>query len=51
MATKTPIVSGYAANWPRVVFDQIDSGRMWEETRDTLEKPGVYILYQDGVPY
>ncbi len=55
MATKTSLVTSYARMWPREVFDRLVSvkgrQRMLARTLDILKKPGVYILYRDGVPY
>jgi len=55
MATKTALVTSYARMWPREVFDRLVSvkgrQRMLARTLDILKKPGVYILYRDGVPY
>ena len=51
MAAKTPIVTSYARTWPREVFERLVSGRMLAPTLEILKKPGIYILYQDGVPY
>ena len=58
MATKTPLVTSYARMWPREVFDRDVSVKdpprrklTLARTLDILKKPGVYILYRDGVPY
>jgi hypothetical protein len=55
MAAKVPMVSSYARMWPREVFDRLvtDKGRprTLARTLDILKKPGVYILYRDGLPY
>jgi hypothetical protein len=54
---KIPLVTIYARMWPREVFDRLVSvnGRQTQttlaRTLDILKKPGVYILYRDGVPY
>jgi hypothetical protein len=59
MATrKTPLVTAYARMWPREVFDRLvpveghkRHKRMLARTLEILTKPGIYILYQDGIPY
>src|SRR5690348_2275021 len=38
----------YARMWPREIFDR---GRSFVHTLDILEKPGVYVLYRDDIPY
>jgi hypothetical protein len=52
---KTPLVASYARMWPREVFDRVVSvngkKRTLAKTLDILKKPGIYILYRDGVPY
>jgi len=52
---KLPPVTTYARMWPREVFDRlvVSNGkkRTLAKTLDILTKPGVYILYRDGVPY
>jgi hypothetical protein len=41
--------------WPREVFDRLVEGKGRQRTLaqhlDILKESGVYILYQDGVPY
>ena len=42
--------------WPREVFDRLVPVRgkrtsTLAKTLDILKKPGIYILYRDGVPY
>jgi len=56
MASKTTLIaSSYARMWPREVFDRlVVSNGKWRtlaKTLNILTKPGVYILYRDGVPY
>jgi hypothetical protein len=57
MAAETPLVMSYARMWPREVFDRLISvegvrkRRSLARTLDILKRPGVYILYRDGVPY
>jgi|SRR5271170_8128434 len=56
MADLTNIVREYASMWPREVFDRtelVDGGKEVAVRRHLpiLEKPGVYILYRDDVPY
>jgi hypothetical protein len=58
MASKTPLVTSYARMWPREVFDRAvavkDPRRRkltLARTLEILRKPGIYILYRDGVPY
>jgi hypothetical protein len=56
MATKAPLVTKYARMWPREVFDRIvpvkgKKPTTLAKTLDILKKPGVYILYRDGLPY
>jgi hypothetical protein len=55
MPTSTPIVAKYARMWPREVFDCPapvgSSRRVLGKTLEILQKPGIYILYRDDVPY
>jgi hypothetical protein len=57
MARKTSLVASYARMWPREVFDRFvpvpgkKKERSLAKTLDILTKPGVYVLYRDGVPY
>jgi len=57
MAKKNQIVEEYAHMWPREVFDCLVPG---ENSRkklklvrglELLDRPGVYVLYRDDVPY
>ena len=64
MATKNQILGQHARMWPRDVFYRIipkeEHGqpktgkrqqRLMFRTIELLKEPGVYVLYQDGVPY
>jgi len=57
MARKVPLVASYARMWPREVFDRFvpvpgkKKRRSLAKTLDILTRPGVYVLYRDGVPY
>ena len=58
MASRTPLVTSYARMWPREVFDRDVTAEIpgkrnltLARTLDILRKPGIYILYRDGVPY
>lgn len=55
MAIANPLVTSYARMWPREIFDRlVDVGgrtRTLAKHLEILKKPGVYILYRDGVPY
>jgi hypothetical protein len=44
-------ISGYARMWPRALFNIKDGKRLLVKSVPTLEKPGVYVLYRDDVPY
>lgn len=58
MAAKTnQIVEEYARMWPREVFDCLvpseNSGKkkILGKGLDLLNKPGVYVLYRNDIPY
>jgi len=64
MATKNQILGQHARMWPREVFYRIipkekhrqpktgkRQQRLMFRTIELLKEPGVYVLYQDGVPY
>jgi hypothetical protein len=58
MAKKNVIVEEYARMWPREVFDYLipnenGSGRkrILGKGLDLVNKPGVYVLYRDDIPY
>ena len=62
---KTKILGQYARMWPRDVFYRLvdnekkrdtqkkakSSAKLLFRTIELLTKPGVYVLYRDGVPY
>lgn len=43
----------YGRMWPRELFSCKDGTRLLVRTKmfDDLNKPGVYVLYRDGIPY
>jgi hypothetical protein len=47
-AKRNGIVEGYARNWPREMFD---SKARFAKGESFLQKPGVYVLYNDGRPH
>ena len=57
MAQKNQIVEEYARMWPREVFDCLisneDGGRkrILGKGLDLVNKPGVYVLYRNDIPY
>ena len=57
VAKKNQIVEEYARMWPREVFDCLvpneDSGKkkILGKGLDLLNKPGVYVLYRNDIPY
>ncbi len=56
-ARKNQIVEEYAHMWPREVFDCLVPDENSKKKRklvrglELLDKPGVYVLYRDDVPY
>jgi GIY-YIG catalytic domain len=55
MGSKNQRVAGYVRMWPREVFDRIDANgsrrQALVESLQLFDKPGVYVLYRDDVPY
>ena len=58
MAPEKPLVEEYARMWPREVFDCLiphqdgkKKGTKLVKGLDFLNKPGVYVLYRDQMPY
>jgi hypothetical protein len=55
MGNKNRHVGAYARMWPREVFDRIDTignrKQALVESLQVFDKPGVYILYRNDVPY
>jgi hypothetical protein len=45
------IVTGYAQMWTRTVFDLREKGGLLPEAKETLNLPGVYVLYRDDEPH
>jgi hypothetical protein len=58
MARKNVIVEEYARMWPREVFDCLVANRKGKGRNvilgkglELLNKPGVYVLYRNEIPY
>ena len=45
------IVTGYAAMWPRAIFDIKEGGQQLQRIKDSLAFSGVYILHRDDDIY
>lgn len=55
MGGKNYHIGAYARMWPREVFDRTDANgsrrQPLVESLQLFDKPGVYVLYRDDVPY
>src|SRR5688500_15369894 len=49
---KETMVQAYIRMWPRRVYNIKTGNKHFESVRQVLrQKPGIYILYRDGMPY
>ena len=49
---KTKMIKAYIRMWPREAYNLKEGNKHLESVRKELrQKPGVYILYQNGQPY
>lgn len=52
MKTDKTMIKAYIRMWPREVYNIKDGNKHLESVRQELrQKPGIYILYQNGQPY
>ncbi len=58
MARQKPLIEEYARMWPREVFDCLipnsngkGKGTKLVKGLELLNKPGVYVLYRNEIPY
>jgi hypothetical protein len=50
--TLNKMITAYIRMWPREVYNIKDGNKHLESVRQELrQKPGIYILYQNGQPY
>ncbi len=52
MTAIKPMIAAYIRMWPREIYNLKDGNKPLESVREKLRrKAGIYILYQNNVPY